>query len=358
MMKTRRTFLFALVAGTTAYMAGQGSVVPRSMPPTKTVPLAQGQLRIKRTEAARVKFVKYRDPSGFFTMDVPQGWRVRTGLKGSGDVDLISYAITAFDPKCPERELYFCLNTALGLKSQEARNWHAGNYGPQHPFAKMPVLPEPTTAGFFAAMGPTFGYRQFAVLERIGKSALGGEVIVAEATSAASGRRMQGLYHAVVAGMRNMVQRNVFNPRAGMLDVGIYTEYSIISETAPKEEFIDWQPVLDRCLSSIAFTPSFHQLRKQAWDRVMGTSRYIMQTADAIRGMIMDSYQRRNATYDVLSQKRSDATLGYERVQDTQTGEYYRAENGFTDWYHGTRYRPATEKAAYLSPVSGYINWK
>ena len=60
----------------------------------------------------------------------------------------------------------------------------------------------------------------------------------------------------------------------------------------------------------------------------------------------------------MLSQKRSDATLGYERVQDTETGEFYRAENGFTDWYHGTRYRPATESSAYLSPVSGYINWK
>ena len=90
----------------------------------------------------------------------------------------------------------------------------------------------------------------------------------------------------------------------------------------------------------------------------MGTSKYIMQNADAVRGMIMDSYRRRNATYDVLSQKRSDATLGYERVQDTETGEYYRAENGFTDWYDGTRYRPATDNAAYLSPVSGYINWK
>ena len=45
-------------------------------------------------------------------------------------------------------------------------------------------------------------------------------------------------------------------------------------------------------------------------------------------------------------------------VQDTETGEYYRAENGFTDWYDGTRYRPATDNAAYLSPVSGYINWK
>ena len=135
-------------------------------------------------------------------------------------------------------------------------------------------------------------------------------------------------------------------------------EFSILSETAPKEEFVDWLPVLDRIFASIAFTEAFHRQRKAAWAQVMGTSRYIMQTADSIRGMIMDSYNRRNATYDVLSQKRSDATLGYERVQDTETGEYYRAENGFTDWYHGTRYRPATEKAAYLSPVSGYINWK
>ncbi|MBR1587213.1 MAG: hypothetical protein IJ658_02700 [Kiritimatiellae bacterium] len=55
---------------------------------------------------------------------------------------------------------------------------------------------------------------------------------------------------------------------------------------------------------------------------------------------------------------RQFTVLGYERVQDTETGEYYRAENGFTDWYGGTRYRPATGNAAYLTPVSGYINWK
>ena len=356
-MKTRRICLFVLVIGAMSCLAGYGRMVPRPMPPAKVVPLGKGDFRITRTEASRVQFVKYGDPSGFFTMNVPHGWKVRIGLKGTGKIDLISYAITVFDPRCPERELYFCLNDAVGLKSQEARSWHARNYGPQNIFAKMPVFPEPTTAGFFAAMGPLWGYRQFTVLERIGKSALGGEVIVAESTSA-SGRRIQGMYHAMVAGMQNMVQRNVFNPRAGMLDVGCFVEYSILSETAPKEEFIDWQPVLDRCLSSIVFTPSFHQLRRQAWEKVMGTSRYIMQTGDAIRGMIMDSYQRRNATYDILSQKRSDATLGYERVQDTQTGEYYRAENGFTDWYHGTRYRPATERSAYLSPVSGYINWK
>ncbi len=346
----------ALAAGLAAY--GNVPTFPRSLPPGKHLPPPQrGALRIRPAEAKHVKFVKYRDPSGYFTMNVPMGWRVKTGLKPDGKFDIISYAITVYDPKRPERELYFCLNNAIGLKSVEARNWYARSYGPGSYFAKMPVLTELSTAGFFAAMGPLFGYRQFTVLERLGRSSLGGDVVVAECTTA-SGRRVQGLYHATVTSMSRPVQVNPFNARAGMVDVGPITEFSILSETAPKEEFIDWQPVLDKCFASIAFTAAFHQQRREAWARMMGTSKYIMQTADSIRGMIMDSYNRRNATYDVLSQKRSDATLGYERVQDTETGEYYRAENGFTDWYKGTRYRPASEKAAYLTPVSGYINWK
>ena len=349
-----------LVCTLAAGLAAHGNVptFPRSLPPGKHLPPPQrGALRIRPAEAKHVKFVKYRDPSGYFTMNVPMGWRVKTGIKPDGKFDIISYAITVYDPKRPERELYFCLNNAIGLKSVEARNWYARSYGPGSYFAKMPVLTELTTAGFFAAMGPLYGYRQFTVLERLGRSALGGDVVVAECTTA-SGRRVQGLYHATVTSMSRPVQVNPFNARAGMVDVGPITEFSILSETAPKEEFIDWQPVLDKCFASIAFTAAFHQQRREAWARMMGTSKYIMQTADSIRGMIMDSYNRRNATYDVLSQKRSDATLGYERVQDTETGEYYRAENGFTDWYKGTRYRPAPEKAAYLTPVSGYINWK
>ena len=44
-----------------------------------------------------------------------------------------------------------------------------------------------------------------------------------------------------------------------------------------------------------------------------------------------------------MSQKQSDATLGYERVYDTETGEVYRATNGFTDVYDGKRYETLTE---------------
>ncbi len=315
-------------------------------------------LRIKPSDVAGVKYVKYTDPSGFFTMNIPRGWRVKTGLKPDGKLDLISYAITVYDPSHPERELYYNLNNALGVKSQAAHDWYVKSYGANSYFAKMPVLRQMSTAGFFDAMGPYYGFRQFNVLERIGRTQLGGDLVVAECTSTRNGKKLQGLYHAVVQGMTYMVQRNPFNFNSGQVDVGVVTEFTIISETAAKEDFVDWQPVLDHCLSTIVFSQSFHKQRRQAWAQLMGNAAYIAQTGNQISDMIMDSYKRRNATYDVLSQKRSDATLGYERVQDTETGEYYRAENGFTDWYDGKRYRPATENAAYTSPISGYINWK
>jgi hypothetical protein len=304
----KTVFACLLAAGLTGY--GYMPQPHQNLPSPRDVMPRKG-LRIRPAEATHVKFVKYVDPSGFFTMNIPLGWRVKTGLKPDGKFDIISYAITVYDPKRPERELYFCLNNSYGLKSVEARNWYIRSYGPKNPSARMPVLPRLSTDGYFAAMGPVFGYHKFTVLENLGKSALGGDVIVAECTSA-SGRRVQGLYHAVVSGMmKQPVQVNPFNARAGMVDVGPVLEFSILSETAPKEEFVDWLPVLDRCFASIVFTPAFHQQRRVAWTRVMGTSKYIMQTADSIRGMIMDSYRRRNATYDVLSQKRSDATLGY-----------------------------------------------
>ena len=70
--------------------------------------------------------------------------------------------------------------------------------------------------------------------------------------------------------------------------------------------------------------------------------------------MIMDSWEKRNNSYDIISQKQSDATLGYERVYDTETGDVYKAYNGFTDDYKGDRYKSITDDM-YTSTISGYI---
>ena len=129
-------------------------------------------------------------------------------------------------------------------------------------------------------------------------------------------------------------------------------------ETAPEGEFLDWQPVLDHCLSSVSFTSAFLTQREEAWRQVMGTSTVIMQTGSEMSDMIMDTWENAGRSSDILSQKQSDATLGYERVYDTESGDYLKAENGFTDWYDGSRYLPADQDDAYLSPVSGTIIWK
>ena len=70
--------------------------------------------------------------------------------------------------------------------------------------------------------------------------------------------------------------------------------------------------------------------------------------------MIMDTWNKRSNSYDIISQKQSDATLGYERVYDTETNEVYKAYNGFTDVYQGNRYQPITDDM-YKAPISGYI---
>ena len=69
---------------------------------------------------------------------------------------------------------------------------------------------------------------------------------------------------------------------------------------------------------------------------------------------IMSSWENRNTSQDIISQKQSDATLGYERVYDTDTGEIYKAYNGFTDDYTGDRYQAVTDDM-YGKSVDGYI---
>lgn len=70
---------------------------------------------------------------------------------------------------------------------------------------------------------------------------------------------------------------------------------------------------------------------------------------------IMSSWDSRNKSIDIISQKQSDATLGYERVYDTRTKEIYRAAKGFTSSYKGKEYKPVTDDNMYTTPISGYI---
>ena len=314
-------------------------------------------MKVKKNEAAEVTFEKYTGPNGYFTMEIPKGWQVSIGLKPDGAYDIISYAITVSDPSHPERQLYFNLNNVSVLKTKEAHDWYVANYGADDTYSRMPYVTEQTTAGYFAAMGDPYGYSDFTVMEDTGKSAIGNDVLVAR--SVWNGIACEGLFSGSCDYTSTyFVQQNPFDFFGPRIDVWPVTTYMVVIMNAAEDEFITWKPVFDRCLGSLQFSERFQQDRAEAWRQLMGAVEYASATASEISDIIMDSWEQRNATYDVISQKQSDSTLGYERVYDTQTGEYYRAENGFTDWYKGDRYQAVTEDSGYLEPVTGYIEWK
>ena len=124
--------------------------------------------------------------------------------------------------------------------------------------------------------------------------------------------------------------------------------------SAPDSEFNNWQPILDYCLSTLEFSDKFVKGFNSEESSVLNSITANQRVYDQISEGIMDSWQKRNSAYDIVSQKQSDATLGYERVYDVETGEVYKAKNGFMDKYEGERYKSITDDM-YTKATSGYI---
>ena len=125
--------------------------------------------------------------------------------------------------------------------------------------------------------------------------------------------------------------------------------------TAVKDTFIEWESILTECMKTLQYSESFVSAANQASNEGVALSQQISQSFNETMDGMMSSWESRNKSQDILSQKQSDATLGYERFYDTKTGEIYRAANGFGDSYDGKRYQPVTDDNMYTEAISGYI---
>jgi hypothetical protein len=84
-----------------------------------------------------------------------------------------------------------------------------------------------------------------------------------------------------------------------------------------------------------------------------------IRIGEEIADMISEAYWSRQNEYDIISQQTSDAILGYERIEDIETGKIYRADPSSLDGYDGTRYQKLDENSElYNRPVDGYISWE
>ena len=318
--------------------------------------------KIKEAKDSKVKIVlndeiKFTDfDNGLVKLKIPEGWKVDT----LGDY--IHYTIKAYNPEKPIYQFFINLKTEGYNKSEDAKRWQQ-KYYPDSMFAKTSVIEDKTTEGFYKIFNDlgtlnntsTFTFptlTDFTVSENLGKGSLGGDMLRATFKDA-NGNEGEGIFTAYVydAGPY-YVYENIISGK--QIDIYFLNVYDAIFITAPKDELINWEESLNTIASSLEFTDSFISGFNQEQDAVMNNFQSIRSIGNQISDGIMDSWEKRSNSYDIMSQKQSDATLGYERVYDTETGDIYKAYNGFTDDYDGERYKSITEDM-YTKKTSGYI---
>ena len=315
---------------------------------------SDSNVKIVKSEVSKIELEDYNTSE--FTIKKPKGWKVDT----LGDY--IHYTIKVYDPNNSSYQFFFNMKTEGYNKSEAAKKWQQ-KYYPNNIFSKTSVIATKDTEGFYKIFNDlgtlnntsTFTFptlTDFTVTDNLGKGSLGGDMLRATFKDT-NGKEGEGIFTAYVYDVGPYyVYENIVSGRK--IDIQYLTVYDAIFITAPKDELIDWQDTLNTICSSLEFTDTFINGFNKAQDAVMKNFQHIRSIGNQISDGIMDSWNKRNKSFDIMSQKQSDATLGYERVYDTETNDIYKAYNGFTDDYDGERYKSITDDM-YSQKTSGYI---
>ena len=367
--------LAAALALSLAGCAGQGQ--PGGKEPVVnsdgTITKEENDVKITETAARSIETELYETAD--FSLQIPKGWTVTSG--GTA----MYHSIRVQDPSQPLNQMFVLLKAEGLLHSQEGKDAYAYNVTMGNTWAQMlsqaPVLTTPSTENFFKLFseyaafveqwepsyaGYTFPrFEGFAVTERFpstgGLSAYALNDEILRATFTEGGKEGEGMFAASVVdfGSAEIAAGPPVGYQIPSADGGYYMAYNVMAVTAVKDSFLEWIDILTECARSLEYSESYVNAVKQAGTETVARAMEFSRNANEVLDGIMSSWENRNTSQDIISQKQSDATLGYERICDTETGEIYKAENGWSDGYHGDRYQLVSEDSMYLEPISGYI---
>ena len=324
-------------------------------------------VKIRENEVRQLTLEDYS--TDVFSMKKPTGWTVEGAGIG------VFYAIRAYDPQNTNNQVFLMVKIQPLLKSDSAKStWQnyynlTGGNVQYKVFADAVVLNNPTTEGFYNKFGeitsyvnsiePTLSSFKFPTFNNFTKQeefdstasmksvALDSKVLRAT-FKGDNGKDGEGLFLASV------VDFGSGQYQAGV-DMSYYMVYDIMSVTSEKDKFIDYKDILLQTVNSINFTDSYV---KTTIDNSNAQTQKALELSASIQRAFdsyMSAWENRSKSYDIMSQKQSDAMLGYERVYDTENGDIYKAYNGFTDAYYGERYKSISDNM-YTEPTYGYID--
>lgn len=327
------------------------------------------QIEIKKAEAPGLDLKQYN--GSFFTIDLPKGWKIETVGRYE------KFGFKAYDPKNPEYAMFYYGKLEPFMKTQKAKDfmYNLSKLGGESYklFGEAPVLSPATAKELFtiwpqirtysSKYGKEYQFmdlKNLKVIEELpystsmNASATNEGMIRAHYTNG-KGTTNEGLFAATIVTPGSYYAAGV--------DTSFMMAYAVMGIMAPENEFLYLQKDLAKSLSSFKLSDSYIQegiAQKNAETQAILNN--IKQMSAAYESY-NNAWRERQTTYDVISQKRSDATLGYDRVIDTTTGEIYKAEVGFYDTYKNNKsdytnpnLELVTDNKDYLTPVDGYIS--
>ena len=161
------------------------------------------------------------------------------------------------------------------------------------------------------------------------------------ATFKENGWEGEGVYSAVIMDSKDVVVRGA--------NYGAWEINCICTQWAPAGTLVNWAPVIDTIAKSFQYT----DLYIQQWQQIAQSVTEPKSTVSD-NDPVMEAFEERSKSDTIIQEKRSDMLEEYERVYDNNTGEIYRAYNGFLDdMGDQNRYTPITDNQY----TEGYVGW-
>jgi hypothetical protein len=296
---------------------------------------------------------------GVFTMRKPAGWAVQKAG------DCATFSVVASDPANPAARVFYFgelgpMYSNEGQRGVDESYMAMGGYPIQ--WSDAPVL-SPITPQKFLSVYPELTRMQLAKQAGIDWPEIGNAQVISSQSGqalvpGASAETMRALFTAGNSLGEGLFYVSVMEliPSMGSPSSGIAYAFGFSGITASQEKFLAMEPALAQSLASITLNDAYVSQCLQQQQQQAQASRRLSETLSETSDIITDSWEARQKSDDIISEKRSDAMLGRERVYDPDTGDVYYVDNGFYESYDTSREKFQMDRLQPL-PADDYALW-
>ncbi len=286
---------------------------------------------VRPADWAAVEWEEYSNQ--YFTLTIPKGWQVQW----QGDANRMEWMATApdgtvgmynidHDYASKDASMMQALGMNMSLQEGTVEEYFKTKYAATTEYFNIQNSCVPANKEFIQSLIPNYPMRDYQTIYATFKD----DTVEGE-----------GIYSAAVMESRDVVIRGA--------NYGTWSINCVITQWAPQGQFVSWSPVLAELAASFKYTDYYIQ----EWRTIaqsLGEPTSSVNDTDPV----MEAFEERDKSDTIIQEKRSDMIGEYERVYDNDSGNIYRAYNGFLDDIGDqNKYTPITDSQY----AEGYVGW-